>query len=250
MAPPSVWPDGCEPAGDPIIPDPVGQSGRTRPAEMAAPGEPAIAGPAFDSRFALAALLAIPLLTGLTLGLSIAFGGLAAWAVGLLAYWGVLGGSLLAWADRDWLIEWLVARSPGRLVSLVLAAPVILLGAMTMRLLGQDPLAPHLLLAAAIAAVTNATLEELFWRGALIPNPTPRSAALALALFVAAHVMWLGTLGLETGGPPVAALAGALALGGAWTASRLLSGSVGAGILSHAGFNLFAFAQVLALNTA
>jgi hypothetical protein len=37
-------------------------------------------------------------------------------------------------------------------------------------------------------------------------------------------------------------------MGGVWTASRLLSGTVGAGVLSHAGFNLFAFLQVLALN--
>jgi membrane protease YdiL (CAAX protease family) len=215
---------------------------------MAAPPEPASAGPALDGRLALSALIAIPLLTGLALGLSVAFGGLTAWVATLLAYWAVLGGSLLAWADRDWLLEWLFARSPGRLVSILLAVPVIALGAMTMRLLGQNPLAPHLILAVAIAAVINATLEELFWRGALIPEPTPRSAALALALFVLAHVIWLGVLGLDFGGPPVAALAGALVLGGVWTASRLLSGTVGAGLLSHAGFNLFAFTQVLALN--
>jgi membrane protease YdiL (CAAX protease family) len=208
----------------------------------------ASAGPAFDGRFAMTALVATPVLTGLALGLSLAFGGLTAWAVTLLLYWAVLGGSLLAWADRDWLAEWLAARSPGRLASVLLAAPVILLGAMTLRLLGQDPLPPHLVIAAALAAVTNATLEELFWRGALIPEPTPRSAALALGLFVLAHVIWLGVLGLDFGGPPVAALAGALAMGGVWTASRLLSGTVGAGVLSHAGFNLFAFLQVLALS--
>lgn len=211
-------------------------------------GAPA-AGPALDRRFAAAAAFAIPVLTGLTLGLSIAFGPLAAWAAGLLAYWAVLGGALLAWADRDWLLEWLAARSPGRLVTALLALPVVGLGAMTLRLLGQDPLPPHLVAAAALAALANATLEELFWRGALIPEPTPRSAALSLGLFTAAHVIWLGALGLETGGPPYAALAGALALGGVWTASRLLTGTVGAGLLSHAGFNLFAFVQVIALNT-
>jgi hypothetical protein len=72
---------------------------------------------------------------------------------------------------------------------------------------------------------------------------------MSLGLFVVAHVIWLGALGLETGGPPVAPLLAALALGGVWTAARLMSGTVGAGVLSHAGFNLFAFAQVIALNT-
>ena len=103
-------------------------------------------------------------------------------------------------------------------------------------------------IAAAIGAVLNATLEELYWRGALIPEPTPRSAAVSLAAFTAAHVIWLGALGLETGAAPMATFAAALALGGVWTAARLVTGTLGAGVLSHAGFNLFAFAQVLALN--
>lgn len=205
--------------------------------------------PALDARLAWAALAAIPALFALILGLSAALSPLLGWALGLLAYWCFLGGALWAWADRDWLAEWLRARSPGRLATLLLALPVLGLGAVTMRLLGQDPLPGHLILAAGVAAGVNAILEELFWRGALIPEPSPRSAALSLGLFTLAHAMWLGARGLETGGPPWAAFAGALALGGVWTASRLLSGTVGAAVLSHAGFNLFAFATVIALNT-
>lgn len=204
--------------------------------------------PALDTRLALAALLAVPLLSGLVLGITLLLGPLAGWALGLVAYWAVLGGLLLAWADRDWLGEWLTARWPGRLAGLLLVLPVVVLGAQTLRLLGQDPLPAHLLLAAAMAAVLNATLEELFWRGALIPDPTPRSAALSLALFTLAHAVWLAPIGLETGGPPGLAVAAALSLGGVWTAARLLTGTVGASVLSHAGVNLFAFAQVLALN--
>ena len=211
------------------------------------PGPPAL--PAFDARFAWAALAGIPVLLALVLGLSAAVSPLLGWATGLLAYWCLMGGALLAWADRDWLAEWLFARSPGRLATLLLLLPVLGLGMATLRLLGQDPLPGHLILAVGLAAGINATLEELFWRGAMIPEPTPRYAALSLALFTLAHVVWLGARGLETGAPPWAALAGALALGGAWTASRLLSGTVGAAVLSHAGFNLFAFAMILALNT-
>ena len=206
------------------------------------------AGPALDRRLLLAALVAVPLLTGWVLGVTLVLGPLWGWALGLVAYWAFLAGALMAWGDRDWLREWLEARWPGWPVAILLALPVLGLGMVTLRLLGQEPLPPQFLIAAAIGAVLNATLEELYWRGALIPEPTPRSAAVSLAAFIAAHVIWLGALGLETGAAPIATLAAALALGGVWTAARLVTGALGAGVLSHAGFNLFAFAQVLALN--
>jgi membrane protease YdiL (CAAX protease family) len=206
------------------------------------------AGPALDRRFALAAAVGVPALAGLVLGVTLLAGPFAAWVTGLLAYWAFLGGALLAWGDRDWLREWLEARWPGWLAATLLVLPALALGAMTLRLLGQDPLPPHLVIATAMGAALNAVLEELFWRGALIPESTPRSAALSLALFTGAHVIWLAALGLETGGPAWAAPASALVLGGVWTASRLLTGTVGAAVLSHAGVNLFAFLQVVALN--
>jgi membrane protease YdiL (CAAX protease family) len=204
--------------------------------------------PEFDRRLALLALATIPVLYLLVLWLSAALSPLLGWTLGLVAYWSVLGGALLRWGDRDWLAEWLTARWPGWLVGLLLVLPVVGLGAVTMRLLGQDPLPAPLIWAVGIGAVVNATLEELFWRGALIPDPTPRSAAASLGLFTLAHAVWLGAVGLETGGPPWAPFAAAIALGGVWTASRLLTGTLGAAVLSHAGFNLFAFATVVALN--
>ena len=54
---------------------------------------------------------------------------------------------------------------------------------------------------------------------------------------------------VDAGGGPLAG-GGALALGGAWTAARLATGTVGAGVLSHAAFNLFAFAGIAARNWA
>ena len=201
-----------------------------------------------DRRLAAGALLAIPLLYLLLLGLSSAIPPLAAWALGLLAYWAGLGAALWAWSDHDTLAELLVARSPGWLITLFLALPPILLGAVTLRLLGSAPLPFHILLAAGLGAILNATLEELFWRGALLPRPTPGAAAGALGLFTLFHLAWLGARGLETGAGPLAPVLAALALGGVWTAARLATGTLGAGILSHAAFNLFAFAGVAARN--
>lgn len=199
-----------------------------------------------DGRLALGALAAIPVLYLLLASLTSAFGPLGGWALGLVAYWAGLGLALGAFADRDRLAELLVARAPGQLVTLFLALPVILFGATVLRLLGQEPLPPIILIAAALGAVTNATLEELFWRGALLPRPTAGAAALALGLFALFHLAWLGARGLDTGAGPAAPVLAALALGGVWTASRLLSGTVGAAVLSHAAFNLFAFAAVAA----
>jgi hypothetical protein len=203
-----------------------------------------------DRRLAFGALAAIPVLWVLLLGLSAVLPPLGAWAIGLLAYWAALGAALRAFADRDTLAELLVARSPGRLVTAALAIPPILLGATTLRLLGQEPLPPHILIAAALGAIAHAVLEELFWRGALLPRPSPGAAAGALGLFTLFHLSWLGARGLDTGAGPLAPVLAALTLGGVWTASRLLSDTVGAGVMGHAAFNLFLFAAVAARSWA
>lgn len=201
-----------------------------------------------DRRLALGALLGLPLLYALLLGLGAVLSPLSAWALGLLAYWAGLGLALRAFSDIDSLAEIFVARSPGWLVTACLALPPILLGAVTLRLLGQAPLPFHILLAAGLGAVLGATLEELFWRGILLPRPTPGAAALALGLYTLFHLAWLGARGLETGVGPVAPVLAALALGGVWTAARLVTDTVGASVLAHAAFNLFAFAAIAARN--
>jgi len=198
-----------------------------------------------DGRLALGALLAIPVLYAVLDALTRALPPLVGAGLGLLAYWIALGVALSR-TDRDELLALAVARSPGRLVSVMLALPVVVVGAVTMRLLGVALVPPHLLLAAGLAAIIHAVLEELFWRGALVPRPTPGALALALGLYWVFHIAWLGAEGLRWGvTPPVAVLA-PLALGGVWTAARLASGTLGAGILGHAGLNLFLFTGLLA----
>ncbi|TNC73016.1 CPBP family glutamic-type intramembrane protease [Rubellimicrobium roseum] len=202
-----------------------------------------------DGRLAFGAVLAIPLLYGLLHLLTGWLPPLVGAGLGLVAYWATLG-AVLARQDRDGLLALAQARSPGRLAAVLLALPVIALGAVTMRLLGTVVLPAHLLLAAGLAAILHAVLEELFWRGALWPRPDPGPAALALGLYWAFHLAWLGAQGVSTGLAPHLAVMAPLALGGVWTAARLLSGTLGVSILAHAGLNLFLFTGLLAQSGA
>jgi membrane protease YdiL (CAAX protease family) len=194
-----------------------------------------------DRRLALGALLAIPVLYLLCRALSAALGPLAGGGVALMAYWAGLGAALRLTQDPDHLRELLVAQRPGRLVTVMLALPVLALGALTLRQMGQVALPPHLVIAAALGAILHATLEETFWRGALLPRLSAGPAALALALYWVFHLAWLGWAGVQIGPAPWVVLVAPLALGGVWTAARLTSGTLGAAILSHAGVALFLF---------
>ncbi|MBP1805319.1 CPBP family glutamic-type intramembrane protease [Rubellimicrobium aerolatum] len=198
-----------------------------------------------DRRLALAALVALPLLAALAAALPPPAGA----AVALGAYWALLALAVLR-ADRDVTAALLTARRPSRLTVALLALPVLAWGFVTLRLLGRVPLPPHLLLAAALAALLHATLEELFWRGLLLPRATARAAAGALGLYWIAHLAWLLAAAPPTGLPPAVALLAPLALGGAWTAARLETGTLGAGLMAHAGLALFVFAGTLARTAA
>lgn len=203
-----------------------------------------------DRRLALAALAGVPLLWAACRGLAAVAEPLVAGGLALLLYWAGLGWALLRWADRDWLLDMAAARRPGRLVTVALVLPVLVVGAGTLRLMGQVVLPTHVILACAIAALAQAVLEEMFWRGALLAgaDPAPRDAALALGLFTAMHLGWLGLAGLDLGASPLAVLLGAFALGGVWTAARLASGTLGAGIMGHAALDLFLFTGIAARN--
>lgn len=201
-----------------------------------------------DRRLALAALIGISLLWAVCRGLAGTVEPLVAGGLALLLYWSALAWALLRWADRDWLLDMTAWRWPGRLAALMLLVPVLVVGAGTLRLMGEVVLPTHVILACAIAALAHAVLEEMFWRGALLPgqDPLPRDAALALGLYTLLHLAWLGLAGLDLGLSPPAFVLGALAAGGVWTAARLLSGSLGAGIMGHAGLNLFLFTGIAA----
>lgn len=100
----------------------------------------------------------------------------------------------------------------------------------------------------AVIAVMNGTLEEVFWRGVLLPDPTKHDAAVALALFVGWHLALLAATGVQVTGGALGLLGGAFFGGLLWTLARLQTGKVGFGIGAHVLLNLFAFTELTAHN--
>lgn len=197
-----------------------------------------------DPRLGRGALLGVPLLALAVWLLSSALGPAGALlALGL--YWGALLWGIAAGGGLRRLEPLLLARWPGWPVALAMALPILVPGLPAMRALGGG-VGTGLVLLAALAGLVHAALEEAFWRGALVRHETPRAFAQALALYGAAHLPWLLLRGVETALPLPLLVLGALAMGGAWTAARLLTGGIGAGLLGHAGLAVFLFVGLAA----
>ena len=198
-----------------------------------------------DLRLTRIILLSLPLLALVFWGAGRMLGPFLGAMVGLWCYWALLAWLTLRDRTREEVIARLIARWPGWPIAIALILPVFVTGILGMRHLdGGLPvwILPPLVLGAAI----NGTLEELFWRDRIIPDDTPRAAAMALVLFTLWHLAILPVGPLPVTGGWVGLLGGAFALGGVWMAARLMTGSPGAGILSHAGVNLFVFMDTAA----
>jgi len=202
-----------------------------------------------DRPLTLLALVAIPLLAAVFYGLTRMLAPMTGYALGLGLYWALLA-TALAWrCDAATLRGWLVVRWPGAWVgTLCVLAPAILLGVGALALY-EVPLAAAVLALVVLGAVLNGTLEELFWRGAILPRPGLRAAIAAVVLFTGWHLALLAAQGVTVAGGPMVLLGGAAALGIIWMAARLRSGTPGIGILSHVALNLGAFAELAARNT-
>lgn len=201
-----------------------------------------------DWRLALVMLGAIPVFAGLFRLLTGALPPLAGYALALALSWVLIGGLALAVMSRGAVVAALRWRSPGRGILWLCLLAVVVTGAAAMLALGRAPLPAWLVLPVAAAALVNGTVEELFWRGALLPAPDREGVVTAWALFVAWHVAPLVSLGIVLPGGAVGLIGGAAVLGAILMAARLRSGTVGAGVLTHVSVNMFAFAQVAAQN--
>lgn len=198
-----------------------------------------------DWRLALTVLAALPVFAALFHWLSLWLGPLAGQLAGMALYWaGLAALSLLALAPGDRTVLLAQARAP-RWLAVTAFVPVVVMAWVALGALGESTMPAVLLLVVGVAALLNGTLEELFWRGALIPAPDREAVLVGWALFVAWHV----TYGFVQGAEPWASaglVLGAALMGAVWMALRLRTGSLTAGIAAHVAFNLFAFADLAA----
>jgi membrane protease YdiL (CAAX protease family) len=202
-----------------------------------------------DRRLALIMLAAIPFLAASFYILTGLFSPLVGFGLGLCLYWGLLAVLIFTTTTVEQRSVLLVARSPGRRITALLVVPVIGFGLIGMAALGTG-VPTWLLVVIALGAIVNGLAEELFWRGALLPDVLPdnRSVILALSLFTLWHLALLAARGVTFPGGPIVLIAGAGALGAVWMASRLQTGTLGAGVLSHGGVSLFALTHLAAEN--
>lgn len=199
-----------------------------------------------NTRLAFLALAATPLLAFVFHLLTGAFEPMIGLALGLCFYWILLALAVVSTTTSETRSRLTTARSAGPIITLLCILPVLALGLIGMAAL--DRLPAFVLVGITMAALTNGFLEELFWRGVLVPDPTPPQAAVAVMLFAFWHVALLTTQGVILPGGPATLLLGAAFLGSIWMSARLASGTIGLSALSHAGVNLFAFILLVASN--
>ena len=163
-------------------------------------------------------------------------------------YWFVVLTPLLIW-HRHRLVGLIAFRWPSRwplAQHVVLFTAVAVVGVLAVT---TSPIPIWIVTLIVLAAITNGTLEEFFWRGVMLPaNASFATALSVLALFVGWHIALLFAVGVTvTGG--AAGLLGGAAIGGAlWTWARLDTGKIGFCVASHVGLNLFAFSELCVRN--
>ncbi|MTH76502.1 CPBP family glutamic-type intramembrane protease [Paracoccus aestuariivivens] len=199
-----------------------------------------------DRHLARAALVAIPVLAVLFHRLALSgLRPLTACMIGLAVYWSCLMIALLwrrAWSLRP--------RWPGYWIGLPLMALVLFAAIASAGDLAR--LSSHVLAAVLICAAINGTLEEAFWRGALVPHIRSGEEAEALkavGLFTLWHVAPAATLvALDAPGGIAGMLVGALVLGGLGMAARISSTTAGFGAICHVVLNICTFGVLAATN--
>lgn len=198
-----------------------------------------------DRGLALSALVAIP-------GLAALFHLLArsglrpldACLLGLSAYWLLL---VIGLGRGGWSLR---LRVPPISIALACLLPALLLAAFALPALSR--LSPHVLAVVALAAALNGTLEEAFWRGALVRRLGPGDrgkAVVPVLLFALWHLAPATALAkLDMPGGAAGMILGAALLGALAMAARLGSGSAGFPALCHVLVNLATFGILAATN--
>jgi hypothetical protein len=193
-----------------------------------------------NRRLGIGALILIPVLAVMfhLLGRS-GLRPLTGYLVGLMAYWALLALALRLTGD-GWSLRPRAPHAPALLALLALVGAAAWAWGSTI-----TALSPHVLLGVAVAASINGTLEEGFWRGALIPKAGPLAQLGACLLFLLWHLAPAAGAVLS-GQDQLRPLLGATLIAPFMMAARLSSGTAGAGALAHAMVNFFAFAALAA----
>ncbi len=201
-----------------------------------------------DRKAAIAIVAAMPLLAVAFYLLTRVLPHFWGYFAALAFYWFAILTPLIIWRGgfgkirRD--LVW-----PARIVATLSIIMILgVAGAAALRLV-EMPLPLWITGVMILAACVNGTLEECFWRGTLLQDgATLAERSWQLLLFTGWHVALLFATGVVVTGGPALLLLGAAGGGLLWTISRMQTGSIGFGMASHIGLNVFAFIELAALN--
>ena len=195
-------------------------------------------------RAVIAILAAIPALAVLFAVLTRVMPPLAGYALALAGYWVLFLVPMLAWLSWP-RVTWRWPTAP-----LVALQAVLLLGVGWAAIQAfPGGLTAATMALVVLAALLNGTLEEAFWRGALLRGvETARVHVAAWALFVGWHLALLTQAGVEVTGGAAGLLGGAAFAGAIWSWARWQTGTIGFGVAGHIALNLLAFTELAAKN--
>ena len=201
-----------------------------------------------DRPASLAVLVAIPFLAVVFYLSTRMMNPFWGYALGLAVYWFIVLMPLILWRSGFQTARFAL-RKPAPvfvLLNLLLIAGVAVAAVFG---LYQNMLPLYVLIAVALGALLNGTLEEVFWRGVVLKdNATQKEQIGQIALFTSWHIALLFASGIVVTGGALALLAGAAFAGTLWTFGRMQTGTIGFGILCHVGLNLFAFTELATKN--
>lgn len=185
---------------------------------------------------------------GLTLGgLGQALPPLLAYAVASVGYHLVLLFAAFQGTSAEDRHILLTFEAPSTALTALAALPVIVMAFVAMVLNDVSlPVPAYLLIA--IAALGQGVIGELFWRGALIPQPDRRGAMLAFALGTCSYLPLVFAAGLSMFGGPFVAVLGGAVLTAISLILRMRTGHLGAAIAMQVASALFVFTDLAAHN--
>ncbi|WP_108813800.1 CPBP family glutamic-type intramembrane protease [Loktanella sp. Alg231-35] len=201
-----------------------------------------------DRPAAVAILAAVPILALVFYAFTRLLPPFWGYGAALAFYWICVLLPLILWRGGFARARFAVTR-PSTVLTLLNIGPIIVVACVAAYALSQNILPAYVLIAVALAALTNGTLEEVFWRGTLLLDDATANEQIGqIVLFSGWHIALLFAGGVVVTGGGLALLAGAAFFGILWTLARMQTGAIGFGILCHVALNVFAFTELATQN--